>query len=214
MKRQLIFADEQDFNKIDLKEYIILHVDIPLYRYQLKDTTIASSSSIEWFPGRDKFKDDVAKILEDEYHFQIIESEDNGKKQKGVTSNRPDSSSIYFNTLFDFSKNRDIVKKFTRGWEVPDRGVVNCFIYLRFSDHLLNDYSDSLHRNFVRNNIEEHLSQNPNITHFIKDQEEFILDERKLYQHYSDALVELRDDIEARFVAWIKKLKRREEFNA
>lgn len=172
------------------------------------------TSATQNFPGVEQFRKDIVEMLENEYKFEVIEDEYDGKKQKGYSSNRKDSISLYFDTYFDFANAHEVVKKAIPGLadQVPEKGVIRCFIHLRISDHTLNDAGDVSHNEFLRENAKKYAFADPNVTHIIRE-EEFEVKEQELYLTYDEALDDLRADIEGRFLTWIKKIDRLEKNN-
>lgn len=171
---------------------------------------IASSSSeggniVVDFPGVDQFRLDVLEILENEYNFQVIEDMHDGKVQKGYTSNRDNSISVYFDTYFDLSNAKDSINRLgINNIEVPDSGKVFCFIHFRFSDHSIPNAGYVDHRDFINKNTEKYTRNRPDITHVIEE-EVIEISERDARYYYSKALKDLRDLLDFRISYWVKK---------
>lgn len=193
----------------EISDRIIINLDVSI-PYAIYSVTQDNSNL---FPGVEQFRKDVLAILEDEYHFEVIEDVYDGKRQKGHCSNRQDSVSVYFDTYFDFANARDaIIRSGVTSLTVPEQGKVHCFIHFRFSDHILNDEGDKLHRDFLRENKNKYAANRPDVTHVIRE-EAIDLDETDLTRCYSDALDKLHDALDTRIAYWIRQIDRIEKVN-
>ena len=201
MKRYILSSKytQQSDVVLDDKIFIDIEIDIPYI--------VQSSSSVnERFPGVDQFRLDVTKLLEDKFHFEVIEDTYDGVRQKGHITNRKDSVSVYFDTYFDLSNADEVLKELgvTNIIEVTE-GKVYCFVHLRFSDHELNDEGDVLHRKFISENANKYDRQE--VTHIIKE-ESIDVPERVMYQQYNQALIDLEYELKVRISMWVHKLDR------
>lgn len=187
---------------------IDIEVDIP---YVIDSST---HEQIIRFPGVEQFRQDVLDILENEYHFEVIEDMYNGKKQKGYFSNRDDSISVYFDTYLDLCNVEPVLKRIgSVNCPVPGSGKIYCFIHFRFSDHILNDEGDQLHRRFIADNADKYTSDRPDVTHVMKE-ECITLNERDVTLYYNEALEDLRDQIDIRMTYWARKSDRYKRRNS
>ena len=157
------------------------------------------------FPGIEQFKKDVLDILENEYHFDVIEDTYEGVKSKGHISNRADSISLYFDTYFDLCYAGDAIRRVGVYYEEEKSGKVYCFIHLRFSDHDLADFGDALHRKFISDNAAKYTSNRSDVTHIMKE-EQIILSEREVNYYYNQAIDDLRTQLDLKILYWVKKL--------
>lgn len=175
---------------------ILVQIDI----YDLQ--SIASSTNFELFPGKEQFRKDVISLLEDKYHFEIIEDVHDGKMQKGYFSNRANNLSLYLDTYLDLTE----LKNFSKDERAKSiSGKMFCFVHIRISDHTLADQGDVLHLDFIEDNA--HKYDRSDVTHFMKD-EEIELKERDLYQYYTEAIEDLDDQIHFRIDYWVKNADR------
>ncbi len=197
------YIDSESHDVIfDDRIVIDIEIDAP------RSIITSSNQIIVKFPGVDQFKQDALDILENEYKFIVIEDIYDGKLQKGYISNKDDSISVYFDTYFDFSNAQHVLRRMNvRSVNVPEKGQVYCFIHMRFSDHVLNDDGDSLHRKFIAENADKYTRNNPNITHVIKE-DNIYLREEEVQLYYDEALEDLRDQLDSRILYWIKKVDR------
>jgi len=198
--RESKYLDEEQHNVL-LDDTLEIDIDIGRYLYK-----IASSTSAEYdrFPGVFQFKEDVLKILEDEYHFEVIEDVYDGVLQKGHISNRADSASLYFDTYYDLSNATEPKSRLgIASLNIPDSGKVYCYIHLRFSDHLHPDLGDKEHNAYLDRNIDKYANR-ADVTHVMKE-EVFELREEALMLAYKDALRILKDDLDFRITSWVKK---------
>lgn len=184
----------------------VISVDLEI---DLPELIVAAnqSKSIIIFPGVDKFREDVVRMLENEYKFEVIEDVHNGKRQKGYSSNRRGSISLYFDTYFDLSNvDYGLQRLGVSNYTKPDPKKVYCFIHLRFSDHDLNDEGDLAHRRFVADNVKKYTANRPDITHIMKE-EVLTVSEEAIQRYYDEALDDLRSQIETRMLYWVRKLE-------
>lgn len=170
-------------------------------------SNVASSTSINKFPGIIQFKEDVLHILEDEYKFEVIEDTYDGKLQKGYITNREDSVSVYFDTFYDLSNADASLRRLGVSQSVPEPTQIFCFIHIRFSDHTLNDEGDQLHQKFLKENVDKYTKDRQDVTHVVKE-ENIEIDKKSLYMYYDQALEDLRDALDVRTLYWIKKADR------
>ena len=184
-----------------------LLVDISVTVPESVLSSISSSEDVVIFPGVEQFKKDVTAVLENEYHFDVIEDVYDGVKQKGYISNRDDSISIYFDTYFDLSNAQPALDRLgIRLRKAPETGKVYCFIHLRFSDHELNDLGDVNHRIFIAQNAQKYESQQ-SVTYIVPE-ESIVLPEETVYRYYTRALEELKDELDVRIAGWVRKCEK------
>ena len=188
-----------DNSDVLFDDSILVDIDVDLSSY-----VMSSNNDSTLFPGVEQFKNDVLKILEQEYKFDVIEDNYDGVLQKGYVSNRDGSASIYFDTYFDLSNAQYAIDRLGVKQPVPKDGKVFCFIHIRFSDHNLNDGGDSAHLQFVNENAKKYTENNPKVTHVIKD-ESIEVSERQLHRYYDAALDELKIELDSRILSWIRK---------
>ena len=196
---------DENSDEVLFDDTIVLEIDI-----NWPGSAVTSSQDLydQRFPGVEKFRQDVLRMLEDEYHFEVIEDVYDGKRQKGHISNREDSISIYFDTYFDLSNAGQVLQRLgINDTDVPESGKVFCFIHLRFSDHELNDEGDVLHNRFVNNNAKKYAVQRGNIVFYVPE-ESIAISEKSLYRAYSNALEDLKDELDFRIAAWVRRLHR------
>ena len=196
---------DENSDEVLFDDTIVLEIDI-----NWPGSAVTSSQDLydQRFPGVEKFRQDVLRMLEDEYHFEVIEDVYDGKRQKGHISNREDSISIYFDTYFDLSNAGQVLQRLgINDTDVPESGKVFCFIHLRFSDHELNDEGDVLHNRFVNNNAKKYAVQRGNIVFYVTE-ESIAISEKSLYRAYSNALEDLKDELDFRIAAWVRRLHR------
>lgn len=180
-----------------------IYIDIDM---SFEDVIVESSSGISKFPGVEQFKKDALNILENKYNFEVIEDVYDGVKQKGHTSNKDGSVSIYFDTYFDLSNAQIALDNLgISSISAPESGKVFCFIHIRFSDHVLNDLGDVEHRSFIQKNAEKYVNEkSASVTHVIPE-EEFEVTPEELYMYYDEALSALEAQLDTRIVYWIRK---------
>lgn len=198
------YVDENS-DEVLFDDTIVLEIDI-----NWPGSAVTSSQDLydQRFPGVEKFRQDVLRMLEDEYHFEVIEDVYDGKRQKGHISNREDSISIYFDTYFDLSNAGQVLQRLgINHTDIPESGKVFCFIHLRFSDHELNDEGDVLHNRFVNNNAKKYAVQRGNIVFYVPE-ESIAISEKSLHRAYSNALEDLKDELDFRIAAWVRRLHR------
>lgn len=190
---------QQEDVVLDDKIIIDIEFDVPF--------DVNSSDQVPTkFPGVDQFKKDVIALLENEFHFEVIEDIYDGVRQKGHITNRTDSISLYFDTYFDLSNADSVLSELGIHNDVAiDKGKVYCFVHLRFSDHELNDEGDSSHRKFLTENANRYNKRE--VTHVIKE-ESIDVPERVMYQQYNQALADLEYELKVRISMWIHKLDR------
>lgn len=205
MKRYIRTSKYLDENSDEIlfDDTILLEIDV-----EWPGSAVLSSDSADSqkFPGVEKFKEDVLHLLEDEYHFEVIEDVYDGKRQKGYISNREDSISIYFDTYFDLSEARPALERLGISYtDIAESGKVFCFIHLRFSDHELNDEGDVAHRQFINDNAKKYAVRRGNLVFYVPE-ESIAINERSLHQAYSNALEDLKDELDFRIAAWVRRL--------
>ena len=184
-------------------------VDVEVKLPISKAVTSASDTTFELFPGIEKFREDVANILENEYKFEVIREADYNM-QRGYVTNRPEelSASVYFNCYYDLSNAQIALNNSgIKLQKAPDPDKIFCFIHIRFSEHELNDTGDLAHKNFIKENAEKYISNNPQVTHSIPD-ESIVVSEKMLYRYYREALDDLKDKIDATVIYWVKAADR------
>ena len=207
MKRYIRTSKYLDESKQDYLFDDILKIDIDLDMPSLIYSS--TGGQVVRFPGIDRFREDVAHILEDEYNFVVIEDMHDGKVQKGYITNREDSISVYFDTYFDLSNAEAAFKRLgITKYDIPESGKVFCFIHLRFSDHELNDEGDVAHRKFLAENAKKYTADNDEVTHIIPDEQEVVIPESKVYRYYDEALDELRYELDLKVVTWVRRIER------
>lgn len=204
------YLKEED-SSILFDDTLLIDIDIYVSQDVLASSDISVASVDCRFPGIDQFKDDVLRILEDDYGFDVIRDIYSGKLQKGYVSNREDSVSIYFDTYFDLSRSKPAIDRLgIHNIDIPESGKVFCFIHLRFSDHDLNDEGDVLHRKFLNDNAKKY--SNDKVTHIVKE-ESIQLPTKMLQRYYDRALEQLRSELDVRILSWLKRLTILEKCN-
>ena len=203
MKRY-IYESNSVSKEVLFKDKIVIDLEVTLN--ELINIACSSSGEFIKFPGVEKFKQDALDILINEYKFDVIEDEYEGVKQRGHSSNRKDSISLYFDTYYDLSNADYAIKNLgISNLKAPESGLVYCYIHIRISDHLLPDMGQELHRKFLKDNMQKYGLNNPNVTHGMKE-EEFELDERELNYYYNEALDSLRAELDLRITYWVRKM--------
>lgn len=198
MKR--LIRNNNDLNNCTLQDKITIDVNVPFTEefYQVSANTILAS--FVNYPGDEQFKRDVVDILENDFGFEVIEDNYNGKLQKGYKSNRADSLSFYFDTYFDFDK---AIESEVVDIDVPKGTKIYCFIHIRFSDHTLPDAGDVSHRRFLRDNVNKYASKKQGITHYV-DEGEVEIEEHFIYRYYDKAIDLLKTAIKSKLPYWAK----------
>jgi len=190
-------------DKIEFDDSVVIDIELPNVVQEIN-----SSESINKFPGKEQFLEDVLHILEDEYHFEVIEEEDEcGVVRKGHHSNRPDSISVYFDTFYDLDNAIEPMKRLgVMDLSIPQDVTVECFIHFRFSDHDLHDLSYADHRKFLADNTNKHTKDRDVL---IKVDEELVtISESVLYAAYNDALDKARDTLDGRIFDWVRQARK------
>lgn len=188
MYRVLCSTDDSLFT-----DYLTIEVEVPLAPGVFSASDVVS----DLFPGRAQFAQDAKNILQSEYMFDIVNSSE---------SNRADSASIYFDTYFDLNNALPALERVgVINKDIP-QGKVHCFIHFRFSDHPLYDAGDRDHIQFVRDNAANYLSSRP--ADYVYPDESIVLSEQQLQQAYSQALEDLRDDLDIRIVGWVNRARK------
>ena len=190
LHQEVLFEDE-----------IVINIDI-----DLTNIAATSYSSISRFPGTDAFRQRVLKILEDEYGFDVVQSEHDGVLQKGYCSNRDGSVSIYFDTYFDLAKAAEPASRL--GATIPDlpTGTVYCFIHFRISDHYLHDSEDVAHRQFINNLKQQYTLHRTDVVDSYE--EDIVIDEYTMQLHYDEAIEELKIALDTRILGWVRRAER------
>lgn len=182
---------------------IIIDIDVPY--------TIAAAT--KWtdytrFPGAEQFRLDVLDMLVNEFKFDVMGDNYNGVTQKGWMSKHQDSDSIYFNTFYDLRNTEELFQNKNYGIDPANvSGKVFCYILFRFSDHDVDSRFDLGHRNFYEANKQNHADSRNDV--LLHRDENIIIDEAALQQHYKDALDDLRYELENRIAGWVRYAKRR-----
>jgi len=193
-------------NTIVFDDILIIDINIPISKY-----IVATTASR--FPGIDIFKQDILSMLEDDYGFEVIEDTYDGVKQKGYTSNRQDSTSIYFDTYYNLKNSMDALHRRGRtNIDLSNLGDIYCFIHIRVSDHELNDYGDDLHRNFIRQNEQKYTYRRSDIQRSYPDVSIYV-PEYIMHRYYEEALAEIRDSLDERIVTWVNTALRRQNLD-
>ena len=172
------------------------------------DYSIASSTSTEFsrFPGTEQFRLDVLNLLENKYHFDVIEDVYEGKRQKGHVSNRDSSCSVYFDTYFDIADAKDaLVRLGKKDIKLPENAKVYCFIHIRFSDHDLANLGDVDTKKWLRENSDKY-ARNRNDIKLVVEEESIYIPEREMQLYYNRALEELQEELDWRISRWVKRL--------
>lgn len=199
MKRYIVASESN--NSILFDAIITVDIEIPVI-------SVESSTSVN-FPGVKQFLSDVVNILEDEYKFYVIADSYNDPSvfTKGHISNRIDSNSIYIDTYYDLSNSRNALDNVgATNVQIPE-GKIECFIHLRFSDHILNDAGDTEHLDYLTKNAKKYTKDHP--VDFVYKEESFEVAESDLYRHYNDALDDLKDQLNARILYWVNKANKK-----
>ena len=190
-----------DDSDILFDDTIVVDIDIELPYYLISAATNQLKSK---YPGLEQFKEDVLNILENEYHFEVIEDVYDGTLQKGHVTNRKNGTSIYFDTYFDLSNAQPSLDRIKSSLKAPDSGLIYCFIHIRFSDHPDRAGGDAAHRKFVKKNAARYKDKNPDVTFALED-EAFEIPKELLANYYEEAIDDLKSQLDARMVHWIHK---------
>ena len=181
---------------------LVITVELP-YEHLVAASTDTSTR----FPGIAQFKEDVLHILVNEYNFEVIEDVYDGVRQQGYISNRDGSPSIYFDTYFDLHNAGPVIEKLgVKSADVPE-GQIYCFIHIRFSEHDAGDYADKSHIKFVDTNAQKYASRRDDIKYVAKD-EQIIVPEPILFGDYTQALDDIRYELDHKIFYWLGKAKR------
>lgn len=192
---------EQSDEPILFDDVLIIDIDVDL-------SQIEASSNLSKFPGLEQFRKDVINILENEYGFEVIEDNYNGKRQKGHFSNRPGSISLYLDTYYDLANAPKAISKLRLSeTETLPAGKVYCYIHFRISDHELYDQGDPAHIKYLNDNANKYATRKPNVN-LVEKEETFVAPESNFYQNYEDTLEDFRIDLDARILAWVRKAER------
>ena len=184
-------------------------VDLPI----IPEHYLQSASNLTPFPGREQFLKDAVNILENEFKFDIIEDKynDSSDLQKGYTSDRDNSNSIYIDSYYDL-KHAEYALDYihTTDKYVPQNVKVRCFIHFRFSDHKLENVGYQDHNKFLDQNAEKYTKgKNIDDKFIVKEFDETFL-ETELYQYYEDALDTLRGDVASQIYSWVRYARKLE----
>lgn len=195
MKLYIRSSEEIDEPGVLFDDYILIDVD------DADIKSICASESLVRFPGADKFREDVAKILANEYGFAIIKEAD-GKL--GYVSNRNGSESIYFNVYYDLSNSDPVLKRVGVSIKAPKSGKVHCFIHFRFSGHSLENVGDIDHNSFLNDNLVKHTQGHPEINFTVKE-EPVVVPERTLLLQYDKVKEFVEDELDVRIFGWVRR---------
>lgn len=195
MKLYIRSSEEIDEHDVLFEDYIIIDVDDSDIK------AICASEDLVRFPGPDIFREDVAKILLNEYNFDIIKEPD-GKL--GYVSNKNGSESVYFNVYYDLSNADPILKRIGTSAKAPRSGKVLCFIHFRFSGHILENVGDVDHNNFLNDNLNKHTQRHPEINFKVRE-EPVIVPERTLLLQYDKVKEFVEDELDVRIFGWVRK---------
>lgn len=198
MKLYIRSAEEINEPDVLFEDYILIDVDASDIR------RICAAESLVRFPGPDAFREDVAKILSNEYKFDVIREAD-GKL--GYISDREDSESVYFNTYYDLSNADPVLKRVGTSKEAPKSGKVICFIHFRFSGHTHIDVSDVAHNTFLDDNLEKHTKDHPEINFKVKE-ELIAIPKRTLLLQYDKVKEFVEGELDARILGWVIRARR------
>lgn len=202
MKKYLRNSKYVNVDGVVVDDHITIDVDV-----NIPEAISASSGIISRFPGMIQFKQDVLDMLETEYGFEVIQDVYDGVLQKGYITNRPDGTSVYFDTYFDLSRSGDALKRLNiESDDIPNTGVAYCFIHIRFSDHNLYDDGDLAHRKFIWKNAQSRTSQKQNVV-YSDPEAKITLTEKDMYGPYQEALNQLRYELDHKIFYWIGKAK-------
>lgn len=216
-----IFTSTVIDSEIRFNDSLILRVEFPEI---VSESIDAASGNI--FPGREQLLEDVLRILEDEYHFDVIEdvyeeniglSSNRGKKmpdrRKGHISNRKDSMSVYYDTYYDLSNAVEPLKRQgITNLEIPNNTTVECYIHLRFSDHDLKNTGYLDHRNYLKDNMKKYTAGKDLLVSI--DEEVVSIPAELLYRMYDRALDEVRYQLDDRIQSWVRTARRRAQERA
>jgi len=195
MKLYIRSSEEITEPDILFDDYILIDVDDSDIR------AICAAEELVRFPGADKFREDVAKILADEYGFNVIRESD-GKL--GYVSDRKDSESVYFNVYYDLSNADPVLKRVGAAVEAPKSGKIHCFIHFRFSGHSLENVGDADHNSFLNDNLAKHAQGHPEINFTVKE-EPVIVPERTLLLQYDKVKEFVEDELDVRIFGWVRR---------
>ena len=200
MKRVIIGSDET----IRFTQYITFDVEVPMPAGVYSSTEAVT----DLFPGREQFLSDAVKILEDEYHFDVVE--EGNPPKKGHLSDRSDSASVYVNAFYNLENAVEPLKRVgVTDTSIPKGKtfIVECFIHFRFSDHELYDVGDADHNAYLNQNVKDHIANHP--VSFVEKEVNVVVPEATLHRAYSEALDDMRDSLDIYIVGWVAKAKRR-----
>lgn len=127
-----------------------------------------------------------------------------GKMQKGWTTDRNDSPSIYMNTFYDLVNAKKIAKKYGQPLDRLEGATkVMCYIHLSISDHSHYDVGDVKHREFIDDLADKHTSNRDDVV--LKLTDEQLLISEQIYNDYQAGFAELEDELVAKIRQWIRK---------
>lgn len=195
MKLYIRSSEEITEPGVLFEDYILIDVDASDIR------RICAAESLVRFPGPEIFRQDVAKILQNEYGFDIIK-ESGGKL--GYVSNKNGSESVYFNAYYDLSDSDPVLKRVGTSVKAPKSGRVHCFIHFRFSGHTLENVGDADHNSFLNDNLNKHTQGHPEINFTVKE-EPVIVPERTLLLQYDKVKEFVEDELDVRIFGWVRR---------
>ena len=157
------------------------------------------------FPGVEKFKEDVIDILENEFRFSIVPDSNRNKLVKGHISNRKNSMSLYFNTIYNLADAQPIIdSQGIPNLKAPTSApYIACFVHFRFSDHRLNPATHLKNLNYLKRNDDNVVNQHSEIQMTVPE-ENIVVDRNLLRNYYNKALKSLKIQLSTRVVGWVR----------
>lgn len=180
-----------------------IEIDIDIYPDDEVEAAKEHKYKFDHFPDVDNFRKELSELLSKKYRFKIMTEDIDGHMQKGWISNRNNSISVYFNTIYDLMNGKQIAKESGINFDkIRESANVLCFIHIRISDHIHPDEGYSDHRKFMHDNIETHVSNKDNYAMIIKQEDITIHNNQG---EYSDMLQSIEYDIQDRIKGWIRR---------
>lgn len=202
MKRWIHSSVDLFDDNVFLEDTIELTIDVHL------DSIIEGSKDynlrFDKWTTVDDFRKEVVELLIKKYKFNVMTETINGKQQKGWTTNRNGSPSIYINSFYNLANAKKIAKELGLPLgQLQGATSVKCFIHLSVSDHTHYDDGDVAHQNFIEDNANSHTARVNDIAMYLPD--EHIKISEQIYQDYKAGFIELEAELRLHIQNWIVK---------
>ena len=163
----------EDFSRVNTD------VQIPAY------IGLCSVSREQIFPGVDVFKAEALSVLENEFHFQVVEDLYAGRKQKGYIEDRDYSVHVEFDAYYDLRNSEEVIRSWgVENLSIPETRTVYCHFCISFFD-------DVLYKHGAGN-----------------DSKDAGTEMQELNMHYDEAIDDFRLELEFKILSWVRKAER------